>query len=156
MLAGGLLALICLVIMESFIVAVRIAHEENGMVLAADGYAMDAAWTLLNGSYEAWPLNSELSNQSYTITNRNTVLYNPSWPAPMAYITCRSATAGTNATVEAGKLIAVNVVWGPRGKRRQLWGTAPCENGVTTIYDRNHAREVFRALDIDRGEKEVD
>ena len=158
MLAGAMLVLACTCMINGFMFAARLAHEENGMALAADGYAMDAAWTLLNGSKNAWPLNTEIRNQIFTISNAVPVLANSSWPAPHAYITITNGVLGTGQTLAAGKAISVNVVWGPSGERRQLWGdiNSPLESDVTIVYDRNHSREVFKAIDIDRGESEVE
>jgi len=158
MLAGALLALVCLTVMEALLSTARLVRDENGAVLVADGYALDAAWTILNGSGDAWPLNA-IDAKSYVIPSNNVpALYAPGWAAPRVYLTVSNAAYQVGTLSAAGKMVSVNVVWGPAGRRRQLWGRleAPCETGVATVYDRLHPREVFRAADIDRGESEVD
>jgi len=169
MLAGSLLAFACCAFMEGLLVVRRILHEEHGSILAADAYAFDVAWTLLNTSADCPPFTGTgTSNLGWTLLrsatgySRNFIipekdapaLRASNWPAPRVYIAVTPAgneAEAADAITAAGKWVSVNVTWGPAGARRQLWGDVakPCESGVTRVYGRT-PRRLFRSADIER------
>ena len=110
MLAGAITVMLTLVLLESLIFGARTARE-NSQLLAADAYAFDTAWRHFNESFENMP--SALKGQPYTLSsNAVPVLSSGEWPAARSYVTVTNAGAG--------KIIAVDVEWGPAGRRRRL------------------------------------
>ena len=126
MLASSITALLVLVLLETLIFGARVA-KENSQILAADAYAFDVAWRHCNESFDKMP--SALRRQSYSIaSNAAPEISRAGWPAAVCYVTVTNAGSG--------KMIAVDVEWGPTGRRKAL-----------SSY---HATELFKS-NVERG-----
>ena len=126
MLAGTITALLVLVLLEALVFGARIA-KANSQLLAADAYAFDVAWRHCNESFANMP--SALRNQAYNIpSNAAPAISLAGWPSAVCYVTVTNSGPG--------KAIAVDVEWGPNGRRRRL--------------SANHATEIYKSQ-VERG-----
>lgn len=114
MIASAVLLLVSLSLFEGLIVSARIA-KENSEYLAADAYAFDIAWRVFNENYTTLTAGTSISTT--VPTNDVPVLSRPSWPAPEKQVDIENAANG--------RLITVDVYWGPSTHRRKLseWHT---------------------------------
>lgn len=154
MLAGSIAALLTLCFLEGVIVSTKIAHE-NAQLLAAEAFAWDVAWRWLNKPYD--DLSGSSAGQFYPEAGYETVSSNA---CPML---CRELNGGADARLYvrvrglsggdaprrhgdgvAGKMIDVNVEWGPSADRR-------CLNGLVSTARRfNVPVSVFKGP-VERG-----
>jgi len=152
LLAGALLLLVSLSFFEGVVVAGGIA-KENSEYLAADAFAYDLAMCVYSQNYE-----TDESNSGIVVTHKDIsdmasswggtgewqdipetsdgqslvpVLAKDGWPTPQYRV-----EVATSTRVKKGKLIQVDVQWGPAGNRQLL--------------SNRHAVQIFRA-NIDRG-----
>lgn len=141
MLAGAVLLVVMLSLFEGVLVCARLT-KENSELLAARHYAFDVAWNRMNERAEnllkykytnAAPLVETISS------NAAPVLYRAGSPA-------RSYTIITNVPGKQGVMIAVNVEWGPAGKRKIL-----CRRSNVNAEGFGTLLEFYRAPDLDRG-----
>lgn len=126
MLAASIFALMVLSLFEGIAVSARIARE-NAEYLQADAYAFDLAWKRYNESYGA--LRNFVSAASPQRTFDENITSNA---APLLYHAGASAVSHTtitripdpsDAAVELGILISVDVEWDSSGMRRRLSST---------------------------------
>ena len=117
MLASAITSTLVLVLLETMIFGARIA-KANSQLLAADAYAFDVAWRHCNESFNDMP--SNLRRQSYNIaSNAAPEISLATWPAAKCYVTVTNAGSG--------KMISVDVEWGPNGRRKLLSSCHPTE-----------------------------
>ena len=116
MLAASIFALMVLSLFEGIAVSARIARE-NAEYLQADAYAFDLAWKRYNESYGA------LRTVDETITEEAApLLYHAGAPA-VSHTTITRIPDPSDAAVELGILISVDVEWDNSGERRRLSST---------------------------------
>ena len=143
MLAGSIILVIALALFEGVMAGARTCHE-NSELLAADAYAWDVAWKRFNEdfsqSYKSASLPLVIAEN--LSSNAMPVLYYEGSPAT-CYVTVSNAADRTDWT---GRVIDVNVCWGPANDRRIL---APMA-GVTYHRAFNHVISVQRSL-VGRG-----
>lgn len=106
MVAGSVLLLMSLALLEGIVVAAKIARE-NSEHLAAEALAFDIAWTRFNEEYKGLAANP---TTTYTFSTNDTPVL-ASWPR--SQISSRVST--TNGI--AGKFIVSRVAWGPNNER---------------------------------------
>ena len=133
MLAGALLTLVTLALFEAVITGARIVHE-NSEALAADALAWDSLWKRFNedfdSSYRAGTL--PFTREETVTSNRMSVLWYPGSPAKLVTVVSNSAD-------RTGRVIDVNVEWGPSSSRKSLMP----RTGAKSF---NHPVRVYRSL----------
>ena len=110
MLASSITAVLVLVLLETLIFGARIA-KENSQLLAADAYAFDVAWRLCNVAHDNLPTSAN-ANWYAISSNAAPAISLAGWDPARCYVTITNAGGG--------KVIAVDVQWGPSGRRRSL------------------------------------
>lgn len=109
--AGALLSLLSLALLGGVSVATRVAND-NAQLLAADGVAFDAVWTVFNLNYGSIGLGTTKVELSEAAAPS---LYYPD-AGDRAFLTVVvSAVPGYDM-----KEISADVEWGPQGRRRRL------------------------------------
>lgn len=156
MLAGSIAILLTLSLLEGFIVAAKISHE-NSELLAAEAYAWDVAWKWLNKSYADLP---EIAAGYTYDSGSNPLIVIDEEDCPMIsaaraggdprlvvrVVTCAGTTAvQRNGVAVEAKRIDVDVAWGPVGDRKSLNGLAE-----SSAKSYNIPISVYKAP-IDRG-----
>ena len=126
MLAAAILALMVLSLFEGIAVSARIARE-NAEYLQADAYAFDLAWKRYNESYGALRNFVSAASPERTVDENITeeaapLLYHAEAPA-VSHTTITRIPDPSDASVELGILISVDVEWDSSGVRRRLSST---------------------------------
>lgn len=117
--AGAILSVSALALMQGVAVATRIARD-NAQLLAADGVAWDAAWKTFNEDYDNIPL----GQTEETLTEAAAPsLYAEGSEAVLTMCVSNmtlSAEIGGKDVFYVMKTIQADVEWGPSGRRRKL------------------------------------
>ena len=126
MLAASIFALMVLSLFEGIAVSARIARE-NAEYLQADAYAFDLAWKRYNESYGALRNFVSAASPEWTvdetiIEEAAPLLYHAGAPA-VSHTTITRIPDPSDAAVELGILISVDVEWDNSGERRRLSST---------------------------------
>ena len=136
MLAGSLLCLVTLALFEGIIVGARVVHEDSE-VLAADSLAWDVAWKRFNEDYSRnfRPGQLPFTLEENISSNRMPALWYEG-SAPKCY------TVISNSPDRTGRVIDVNVEWGPKTARKILYP----RSGSSDAKSYNHPVRVYRSL----------
>ena len=127
MLAASILALMVLSLFEGIAVSARIARE-NAEYLQADAYAFDLAWKRYNENYSSLrnlmgKNQTQVELPSEEITEEAAPMLYRAGSAAQSYTTIKRVMDPSDASVELGILISVDVEWGASGARRRLSST---------------------------------
>ena len=120
-LAGAILALTALALLEGVINSTNIAME-NSRLLAADSYAFDLAWQRYNMQWTTPGTaisTKTLTSSEFDPEESVPILCAEAWPKPTVKVTVSPVyeTIG-NAIEYHGKTIGVDLEWGPSKRRR--------------------------------------
>lgn len=110
--AGALLSLLAVVLLGGVSVATRVAVD-NASLLAADGIAFDAVWTVFNLDYDQIALGTNRVELSETAAPQ---LYSSAAGARAVLVVSVTGVAG----FDKMKAISADVEWGPESRRRRL------------------------------------
>lgn len=114
-LAGAIVSLLALALLEGVILCGKLGHE-NGQLLAAEGYAWDLAWDRLNWRNDRLLVGTVSEN--IASNECPAICREVSGAQAKRTITVSSVTAPSG--TYAYKTIAVEVEWGPTGRRKRL------------------------------------
>ncbi len=144
MLASSIILFIVMVFFEGIVTMARIS-KENSELLAADAFAFDLAWCVYNQDYEESKVNN--ITRGIKVTHKGINDLNANWGGTEGWKDIPTTADGqslvpllvqngwgtpqyrievaTSENVKKGKLIQVDVRWGPESARRSISQTHP-------------------------------